>query len=122
MTTAISNMSAQRAGTRRKQQKSSSLSSSSPPPVAVEADAESLSSAAASADAQQQVALDRHVSLNTTALVLAMGSVCIPIYTKQRRGARHLTSWIAKTGAVAIGLHLLQVNQLLVFSGLLSGP
>ena len=58
----------------------------------------------------QQAALTRHRLLNNSALVFAMGCVCIPIYTIQKRGANHLPVWIAKAEAVAIGLHLLQVK------------
>lgn len=72
---------------------------------------ESATGLAADCGAARRDAIARHRTLNTAALVIAMGSVCIPIYTKQRRGARHLSVWIAKVGAAAIGLHLLQVSN-----------
>ena len=81
-----------------------------PNDIAAAGDSEPQCSESVSEGAAQRVALARHRCLNTTALVLAMGCVCIPIYTIQRRGANHLPVWIAKAEAVAIALHLLQVK------------
>lgn len=123
MTNAISSISAVQTVVRRKEKSprpstvtsdeadagESSKEESAPAQKESEAESQSSDIVSSGAGASQRVAIARHRTLNTAALVIAMGSVCIPIYTMQRRGVRHLPVWIAKAEAVAIGLHLLQV-------------